>query len=157
MLNVIRNHVDYERIDDALNFKLPECLVELITSYNVVPKTEMLKELKKERMCPVRMPSYVAEKMRSALRTINQADENETKIRMTYDMFNYVLDNKTLILNKHDVFENILKTKLNNLYYDDKLINLTYYQKMLFGDEFEVTAEIKSHLFKVKEIQPIKM
>lgn len=49
MFDVLKNHPDYTTIDDALHSKMPECIIHLITTYNVLPKNGLLKEIKKPK------------------------------------------------------------------------------------------------------------
>lgn len=135
MINIIKNHPDYTAIDNALNSNMPECILHLITSYTVAPKTHLFKEIKKNKTPSIYANIYIMKQIKSKIIIINQTNTIQHRNTLRYQLFNYIIDNKPFILNKNIAFDKLLKSNFNYLYYNLHLINLTYYHKLLFGYE----------------------
>ena len=137
MFNIIKNHPDYTAIDYAFNLNMPECIVELITSFTIPPKNHLFREIKKKRTPSTYANIYMIKQIKLKINTINQTNTIQHKNTLRFQLFNYIIDYKPFILNKGLAFDKVLKHNLNYLYYNHSLINLTYHHKLLFGTELE--------------------
>ena len=143
MIKVLRTCETYRETDGVIKDQMPVELVDIIVSYAIPPKAELMEELKKHKVTPKNKPkrcmslSYYIQ-FKSILKKSQTLPIGKQRSNLVVKIFDLRINYGFLVdKTNHEMIslENNIKQKLMHMFYFNNMINCQHYYKQIFGSD----------------------